>query len=178
MSVNFLRISDRAARLLGYFCMSWPRFNSWHVPFRDSYYKGEPGHAAATHHVFVYYMLMIWGYVCTSPTCAWAWLVLALPDASILAACVPCWRLPMCHHVLSVVSLVPKFLYQFICQQTCHSSFLPITLKVVVITISPIMPISLPCSANPFLAETTGTSANVTCSSWISLLCTSCFDFS
>ena len=35
-----------------------PMFESWHVPFRDSYYKGEPDHAAATHHVFVYYMRM------------------------------------------------------------------------------------------------------------------------
>ena len=33
------------------------RFESWHVPFRDSYYKAEPDHAAATHNVFVYYML-------------------------------------------------------------------------------------------------------------------------
>jgi hypothetical protein len=26
--------------------------------FKESYYKGEPDHAAATHHVFMYYMLM------------------------------------------------------------------------------------------------------------------------
>ena len=38
----------------------WPRFDSWHVPFRDSYYKGKnPKDAAATYHVFVYYMLTI-----------------------------------------------------------------------------------------------------------------------
>ena len=34
-------------------------FNSCSVPFRDSYYKGKPDHAAATHHAFVYYMLMV-----------------------------------------------------------------------------------------------------------------------
>jgi hypothetical protein len=36
-----------------------PKFDSWYVPFRDSYYKGgNLNDAAATYHVFVYYMLM------------------------------------------------------------------------------------------------------------------------
>ena len=37
----------------------WPMFNSWHVPYRDSYYKGKPDPAAATHQVFLYFMLRI-----------------------------------------------------------------------------------------------------------------------
>ena len=46
------------AHWLERWCASLARFDSWHIPFRDSYYKGEPDHAAATHHVFVCYTLI------------------------------------------------------------------------------------------------------------------------
>ena len=34
----------------------WTRFDSWHVSFRVSYYKGEPNHTAAISHFSLYYM--------------------------------------------------------------------------------------------------------------------------
>ena len=48
--------------------MCQPRFDSWHVPLRDSYYKGEPDHDAGTHHVFVYYVHMV-SKQCKSTSC-------------------------------------------------------------------------------------------------------------